>query len=388
MNSQAPIVIVGGGLAGSLTALALHERRPDLPIVLLEAGECFGGNHTWSFFDSDVPQGSTALVSALSPVCWPRHRVKFQNRERELPLRYNAVSSVALDALVRHRLPPGCWRLGAPVSRIEPEGVTLQSGEWIAARAVLDARGPQSSVEGLKLGWQKFVGLEFAATHGEGDCATVMDATLDQIDGFRFLYVLPLAADRVLLEDTYYSDTPALNVGQIADRLRDLAKARGVSGHEVRQETGVLPVVIGGDPDRFWPRDDRVARLGLRGGFFHQTTGYSFGNALRIADALSSIEGDLNARCLAEWTRARFLEHWRSSSYYRLLNKMLFHAARPAERHRVFAHFYRLPPDLIARFYAGSLTMRDRVMILSGKPPVSMTRAIAAIAGFHGKAEP
>ncbi len=387
MISQAPIVIVGGGLAGSLAALALRERRRDLPVLLLESGKRFGGNHTWSFFDSDVPSGAVELVSALSPVRWPRHRVRFLDRERELPLSYHAVESPSLDALVRRRLTPDSWRLGATVSRIDPDGVTLQTGERIAARAVLDARGPADHPQGLELGWQKFVGVEFAATHGEGDCATVMDATIPQIDGYRFLYVLPLAADRVLVEDTYYSNSPVLDVPEIADRVRDLARARGLSGKHLRQESGVLPVVIAGDPDSFWPREDRVARLGLKGGFFHQTTGYSFGIALRIADALSRLEGDFGAPLLAEWTRARFLDHWRSSGYYRLLNTMLFRAAKPAERHRVFAHFYRLPPDLIARFYAGSLTVRDRLRILSGKPPVAIGRAAAAIAGLHGKSE-
>ena len=32
MASQAPLIIVGGGLAGSLAALMLAERRPDLPL--------------------------------------------------------------------------------------------------------------------------------------------------------------------------------------------------------------------------------------------------------------------------------------------------------------------------------------------------------------------
>ena len=33
-----------------------------------------------------------------------------------------------------------------------------------------------------------------------------MDATVPQRDGFRFVYTLPFAPDRVLIEDTYYSD--------------------------------------------------------------------------------------------------------------------------------------------------------------------------------------
>src|SRR3546814_5758667 len=47
------IAIVGGGLAGGLAALALAAKRPDLDVRLVEPGP-IGGNHVWSFFDSDI----------------------------------------------------------------------------------------------------------------------------------------------------------------------------------------------------------------------------------------------------------------------------------------------------------------------------------------------
>lgn len=373
------MVIAGGGLAGALAALRLAERRPEVPVLLLEGGDRFGGDHTWSFFDSDVPAGSRDLVAALKPVRWPRHRVRFTSRERELPVAYNSVQSVRLDELVKARLPQSAFRLNAKVAKLAANSVTLDTGEQIAARAVIDARGPQGPMPGLELGWQKFVGIEFQAQAGEPDCATIMDATVPQIDGYRFVYVLPMAPDRVLVEDTYYSDGPELAVEEIADRVRMLAAARGLSGPELRCETGVLPILIGGDPERFWPADEQVARLGLAGGFFHATTGYSFGLALQLAEELAALPGPFDAVTLARWSRERFLRHWRETWFFRLLNRMLFRAAAPEERHRIFAHFYRLPPERIARFYAGQLTWSDRARILSGKPPVPVLAAIKVL---------
>jgi len=379
MTQELPVVIAGGGLAGALAALRLAERRPEVPVLLLEGGNRFGGDHTWSFFDSDVPAGSGDLIAALNPVRWPRHRVRFTSRERELPVAYNSVQSGALDELLKSRLPQGAYRLNAKVTELTPHSVTLDTGEHIAAHAVIDARGPSGAMPGLELGWQKFVGIEFQAATNEPDCATIMDATVPQIDGYRFIYVLPMGPDRVLVEDTYYSDGPELAVETIAERVRALAAERGLSGADLRRETGVLPILIGGDPEHFWPADDQVARVGLAGGFFHATTGYSFGLALQLAEELSTLSGPFDAATLARWSRERFLRHWRETWFFRLLNRMLFRAAAPEERHRIFAHFYRLPPERIARFYAGQLTWTDRARILSGKPPVPVLAAIRAL---------
>lgn len=378
MTGALPLVIVGGGLAGALAAVRLAELHPDLPLLLVESGDAIGGNHTWSFFDSDVPDGLQDLVAALGAVRWPRHRVHFPGRTRELAMAYNSVAAPALDALVRERL-AGRLRLGTKVTRIAADGIELAGGERIGARGVIDARGPQGAMPGLELGWQKFVGIEFAAASPEPDCATVMDACLPQLDGYRFVYVLPFGPDRVLVEDTYYSNDAELDREAVSGRVRALAAERGLLGSELRQEAGVLPILIGGDPDRFWPADDPVARLGLAGGFFHATTGYSFGLALRLADELARLPGEFGSAELARWTRARFLRHWRETWYFRLLNRMLFHAAKPGERWRVFAHFYRLPAERIARFYAGELTPIDRMRILSGRPPVGIGAALKAL---------
>jgi lycopene beta-cyclase len=60
---------------------------------------------------------------------------------------------------------------------------------------------------------------------------------------------------------------------------------------------------------------------------------------------------------------------------------MLFGAARPDERWRVFARFYRLDEALIERFYAGRSTLADRARILCGRPPVPLSRALGALTG-------
>ena len=378
MRSNKPLIIVGGGLAGSLAALAIAARRPDVPLLLVEAGDTFGGNHTWSYFDGDVTGEELALVEAMNPIRWPSHSVRFPGRNRTLGFGYNSVHSSGLDALVRERLTPSQWKLGAAVSAIGADDITLADGSRIAASGVIDARGPDGPMPGIELAWQKFVGVEYDAP-GHGLAAPIiMDATVDQADGYRFVYSLPFSPDRLLVEDTYYTDGAELDDSAVVARIAEYFTAQGWTGTPARQETGVLPILLGGDPNVFWPATDPVARLGLKGGFFHGTTGYSLPQAAANAIALSHL-ADLSGPSISAWTRQRFLDHWRGGSFYRLLNRLLFRAALPAQRVKVFTHFYRLKEVLVSRFYAGKLTLRDKLRILMGKPPVPLFKAIKAM---------
>ena len=62
-----------------------------------------------------------------------------------------------------------------------------------------------------------------------------------------------------------------------------------------------------------------------------------------------------------------------------MLNRMLFLAGRPDGRWQVMQRFYQLNHGLIARFYAGQLTLADKARILTGKPPVPVGEALQAV---------
>lgn len=378
MSANKPLIIVGGGLAGSLTALAIAERRPDVPLLLVEAEAGFGGNHVWSYFDGDVEGDELALVKAMKPIRWPSHTVRFPGRTRTLGVGYNSLHSGRLDALVRERLDASQYRLNTAVAALAPDRITLADGTRIAAAGVIDARGPDGPMPGLDLAWQKFVGVEYDAPGHGLSVPIIMDATVDQAEGYRFLYSLPFGPDRLLVEDTYYTDGAALDIAALGERIADYVTAQGWTGTPFRQETGVLPILLGGDPDTFWPAADPIARLGLKGGFFHPTTGYSLPQAAANAIALVRLP-DLGGPAIAAWTRTRFLDHWRGGGFYRLLNRLLFRAARPEARFKVFTHFYRLDEALVSRFYAGRLTALDKLRILTGKPPVPLFKALKAM---------
>lgn len=374
------VAIVGAGLAGGLIALALAETRPGLDVRLIDAAGSVGGNHLWSFFDRDVAAEDRWLVEPLIAHRWDRYDVAFPAHGRTIEARYNSIESDRLDRTVRARLPERGLMLGRKVLGASPTAVVLADGDRIEADGVIDCRGP-GDLSLLTLGWQKFVGQELvlAAPHG-APRPMVMDAAVEQIDGYRFVYCLPFAADRMFVEDTYYSDTPDIGDRALDARIAAYAAARGWAVERVaRAERGALPVVWGGDFEGYWLSGGRaVAKAGMRAGLFHPLTGYSLPDAVRTASIVSRAR-DYSGAALHELTHGLAAATWKSRGFYRALTAMLFRAAEPEERWRVLERFYRLDAGLIGRFYAGQSTIFDKARVLTGKPPVPIGRAVAAI---------
>ena len=380
-GNDTDIAILGGGLAGGLVALALAARRPDLRILLVEREEKLGGHHFWSFFLSDIPVAARWLLKPLVVGKWGSHSVRFSGNRRHLGNPYRTISSARFDAALREALPAGSILTGATVTAFDRRGFTLADGRQFRAGAVIDARGA-TAFPGLRGGWQKFLGqvVRTASPHGLS-APIIMDGNRSQHDGFRFVYVLPFSDDTVFIEDTYYSDTPDIDAPTLRDRIEAYAKSRSWTIVEVLdEEQGVLPVVAEGEPHALIEGMHGVARIGVAGGLFHPLTGYSLPTAVRVATMIADMpdmSGDAIAGAVEDYARA----HWRAGGFYRLLARMLFGAARPDKRHRVFARFYRLGDRLIERFYAGQSTWADRVRLLVGRPPVPLMAALACLVG-------
>ena len=372
------LILVGGGLANSLIAFRLRALRPELRVMVIERDASLGGNHTWSFHGGDVTAAQFEWLRPLVNYSWPHYDILFPNRSRRLHGSYHSIFAEDLDAVIRPLLGDSVL-LGAEVSELRPDGVVLSDGRSFSAPAVIDGRGDPGG-RALDVRFQKFVGHVVRTEEPvpmEGPL--LMDATLEQADGFRFMYTLPLAANRLLIEDTRYSDTPALDRPAMRDAIAAYAAERGWAIAEIeREEEGALPVVLGGDLDAYFADAPDVPRSGIRAALCHYTTGYSLPEAVRLADDLAELS-QLRSDELAPWIRARSFSLWRRGIYFRMLNRMLFLAGPPEERYRILEHFYRLPTDLVERFYAGSPTWGDRLRILSGKPPVPVGRALGSL---------
>ena len=374
---QFDLAIAGGGLAGGLIALTLRTLRPELSVALVEAGDAFGGNHVWSFFESDIVADDRWLVEPLISFQWDSYDVRFPKYSRTLNTGYRSILSENFDSVIRKKLPKKSLLTGCEIDVIHAGKITFKNGDALTADTILDARGG-GDYSALEHGWQKFAGqiLRLSQPHGL-DRPLVKDAAVEQIDGYRFVYSLPFSEMEVFVEDTYYSTGSDLDIAACHRRIADYAAKKGWKIADItRSEAGCLPVLYGGDFDAFWAAYDGVeARVGARAALIHPVTSYSLPMAVRTAMMIAAMP-EISQRKLDKALREYTLKHWRDNKFYHMLCAMMFQAAKPDKRYLTLEHTYAKDEKLIERFYAGNSTRMDRISLLTGRPPVPVTKAL------------
>lgn len=378
MSSKVDVLIVGGGLAGGLAALRFLSAKPDLKVLLLERSDRLGGNHTWSFHNADLSEESLLWIQPLIGHTWSRHEVRFPKFTRVFETAYSSIRSDDFHRELIERLGASV-RLKAEVRKISGSSATLANGEVIHAHLVLDARGIEKTPPPKMNGYQKFIGFDLVLEEPHGLTTPILkDATCPQLDGYRFFYVLPWDERRLLIEETFYSDSPTLNADRIKRSIVSYAERRGWKIKAIeREEAGVLPIPMTANYIQT-ALDGEAIPIGSRAGYFHATTGYSLPDAVRMAEFLTSLpepSTESARQALVKWRRP-----WLSRQrFYRLLNRMLFFASEPSLRYLVLQKFYELPDDVVQRFYSGRSTWGDRIRLLTGKPPVALHRALQSL---------
>lgn len=378
-NAPYDLLLAGAGLANALIVRALTVMRPEIRIGIVDREPTPEPRHTWSFHTSDIAPESRDWLAPLIAHEWAGQEVRFPAHARSLSTGYASISEAKLRAQLAEDL-AGVPVIKGTIETLDETGAVLAGGTRLDAEAVIDGRG-QKSGSSLAIRFQKFVGqeLELAEPHNLVR-PVIMDATVPQEDGYRFFYLLPHGPRTLLVEDTRYSDGADLDDDVFRAAIADYVTSRGWTiAKVIREERGVLPIALGGDFDAFWNDTPAgVGRSGLAAALFHPVTGYSLPDNVRLAQTIATLP-QITARTVADATKTHAQSAWKSRGFYRLLNRMLFDAAKPQDRYKVLERFYRLPEPLIARFYAGTTTLADKARILTGKPPVPITAALRCL---------
>lgn len=377
LPSGTKVLIKGSGLAGCMALIALKWRWPELDIRM-SSGPAMGSK-TWCFHEGDVQPETWAWLTPYISSSWSGYDVHFPRHSRKLSSRYYAIRSNEFFDRVLAAFPAAFEEVGADFT---PE-------------LEINATGWPKVAKTSQFGWQKFVGLDLKLKAGHGlDRPILKDARVEQIDGYRFFYCLPWTDKSLLIEDTYYSNTPDLDVDKIRQRIIKFAQMQGWEIEaEERMERGSLPLDMG-----FEQAHEQVKKpmrtgafeisIGAASGLAHPVTGYTTSTLLQQIEGMvhgsseETTEDNCDLAKLVQRVQVVNSGLQDSARYFHLLNRMLFNVARPEERYIVLERFYRLSPELISRFYAGRLHWTDRARILMGRPPVPLIPAVRELSSW------
>lgn len=353
------ILIAGGGLAGALAALAMARHRPDVPLLIVEEAETFGGTGMRSFSDAELGADGADLIGAGRLKRWPGIYLSFPGMNRNLRLDWSGFDAMELHRALIEVLDARQYRLGTRIVAVREDAIVLDDGEELKAEGAIDARGTTnlSMLESLHETRLERDYL-FAAPH-RVDRPVLIDATVPQDGALRFMRCVPLDATRLVVADVMVSERiqPDAEAGA---RLDAYVAARGwrklvYAGEQI----SVRPLPYDGDFAAFWRLGGaRVAKLGRRGGFVHPLTGRTLGDAVSNAMLLTR-QRDFSAVALHDAFEAEARQVWRRREPLREVTAALA-AARPEDRRDLLAGLHALSPGTIAALNADTLGWLDR----------------------------
>ncbi|HET9656624.1 MAG TPA: lycopene cyclase family protein, partial [Kineosporiaceae bacterium] len=377
------VAIVGAGGAGlsllvELDRIAARTGRPAPTVALVDPVARTGPDRTWCFWDTGPGDLEPAVTRA-----WDRvGLVDRHGRDHTLslhPLRYVMIASTGfydLAAGCADRL--GVVRVGAPADEVRDgarSALVRTPAGTVRARWVFDSR-PVPPRSPPRTAWlQHFRGwtLRFAEPVLDPDRAVLMDFTAPQPAGrgLAFGYVLPLSADRGLVEYTVFS-RERLTGAAYDDALRAYLAARwpGVASAVEAVEDGAIPMT---DAVHARRAGDRVFRLGTAGGATRGSTGYTFAAMQRQAQVVAQAlftGGDAPPPVPPPPYPAR--HRWMDAVLLRALDAGL------VDGPELFARLFRRnPPARVLRFLDGASTPVEELAVMLSAPVPGMTLAAA-----------
>ena len=368
------LAIIGGGLSGGLIAMAARRAQPERRVLLIEAAPSLGGNHLWSFIDSDVGPAEKALLEPLVNYGWRDFSVIFPRYKRTLPQPFYSIRSDRFDEALREAMPAESILTGRRATGVSADGVVLEDGTMIAAHGVIDARGP-ADLSLLDLHWRKFVGYELTLDGPHSvRRAALIDAAADPAEGFQYMTMLPIENDRLFIEDVRYEAHANLDMTDHGNRIVNHAARFGwrIRG-SARGQAGIVPVAVGGDFEDYWKSGgEGVAKVGLRAGLFHPVNGNTLGDAARTALMIAEAQ-DWSGAALHRMLHAHAAKSWAKRDYYRRFARRMLRDTPAAEGYKFLEALYTMDTDLIARFHGMTLGFTDRLALSLGDGPMPLS---------------
>ncbi|HEY0312844.1 MAG TPA: lycopene cyclase family protein [Allosphingosinicella sp.] len=356
------LLIAGGGLAGSLAALAMARLRPDVPMLLVAEGDMLGGRGTFLVLDAALGEAERNLLAPLASHSWDAFYALLPGRPRKLKLRCHAIEASAIDAALREALRPEQLRLDTKIVAVRDDNILIAGGDVLGGIGVLDARGWAHQTT-LELGWRHGVSrtLRFAAPH-RLDLPVAADTSLGSAAGCALFTCVPLDPQRLVVEHVRYARAVETNAAEGSASIDAWLAARGWSAAETEAEDNFSTAVpLGGDFAGYWRIGGaRVAKLGARGGFFGLGIGSHAADAAATAVALAA-RRDFTGAALHDAFEDEAAALWRRRDFHRAFARRLVEGGGC----EAVEALYRSEAATVGRFFEERLGLLERRRLLA-----------------------
>ncbi|MBG6212873.1 MAG: NAD(P)-binding protein [Cryobacterium sp.] len=359
---DAPLVVLGAGLAGLTLAARLARERSGPRVVVLEPRTAYQDDRSWCFWRPE--QHDLSHLVSQRWKTWTFSDAAGVTVRHQVPgLAYQYVRGSDFYASAQADIaesPRVDLRLGVRAGTVAAVsgGVRVETSEGtLLACQVIDTR-PRAAEAML---YQSFVGVELERDHPlpfDPREVTLMGSLAADSEGLRFVYALPLGPNRAIVEWTRFGLVP-INRERLVGELDQLLTGLGLAdARRVRTEGGVLAMGLGRQAA---PPIAGVLPAGNAGGALRAASGYGFLRIQRWAQLCTE-------RLLAGREAVGHPEEPRlRRTFDRIfLQAVRAHPERTAEYFLALAH--GVPPAGLVRFLSDGARAADYARIISSLP--------------------
>ena len=278
-------IITGSGASGLMLAyrMAKDSFFDTASILIIDKEKKTSNDRTWCFWENGKGEWDDLLHKS-----WDKIVFKSNLHQNTIPLQsytYKMIRSAKFYKKLWN-----CIDAKNNISFIEANVVSVldisegtivetSTGKYHAVKLLnsIDFDQKYTQQEKYPVLLQHFIGwfVETKKNQFDDSAATFMDFTVDQKRNTRFMYVLPVSANKALFEYTLFSKDVLLKE-EYEQELQKYLELKSITDYTIiEKEKGVIPMTS----FKFWRDNSKnILNIGTVGGWTKASTGYTFKN--------------------------------------------------------------------------------------------------------------
>jgi lycopene beta-cyclase len=283
--SQYDYIITGSGASGLMLAyrMANDSFFDNSSILIIDREKKNSDDRTWCFWENGKGEWDDLLHKS-----WDKIVFKSNLYQNSIPLQsytYKMIRSAkfykklwnSIDA--KNNISFIEANVVSVLDTSEGTIVETSTGKYHAVKLLnsVDFDQKYTQQEKYPVLLQHFIGwfVETKKNQFDDSAATFMDFTVDQKRNTRFMYVLPVSANKALFEYTLFSKDVLLKE-EYEQELQKYLELKSITDYTIiEKEKGVIPMTS----FKFWRDNSKnILNIGTVGGWTKASTGYTFKN--------------------------------------------------------------------------------------------------------------